>query len=188
MKGKCVILAAPSGSGKTSIVHRLIDKDLGLKFSVSATSRPKRGGEEEGKDYYFMESKEFRERIDEGELIEWEEVYPDRFYGTLRSEVNRIWEEGDNVIFDVDVEGALSLKKIFGKQALAVFIRPPSLDILEERIRNRATEREKDIAERVKKAEREMDYAKEFDTVVVNDDLERAVAECEEKVRKFLER
>ncbi len=186
MKGKCVILAAPSGSGKTSIVHKLIEKDLGLEFSVSATSRPKRGKEEEGEDYYFLGPNEFRKKVKEGKLIEWEEVYPDRFYGTLRSEVERIWETGKHVIFDVDVIGALNLKKLFGVQALAIFIKPPSLQILEDRIRNRGTEVEGDIKERVAKAKRELEYAPQFDVVIKNDDLERAVEVCEEEVRKFL--
>ena len=187
MNGKCVILAAPSGSGKTSIVHRLLEKELGLEFSVSATSRPKRGKEEEGSDYYFLEPEEFRKQVDQGKLIEWEEVYPDRFYGTLRSEVERIWQEGKHVIFDVDVVGALNLKKTFGEQALAIFIQPPSLEVLEERIRSRGTEGEKEIRERLEKAEKEMRYAKDFDLVIVNDDLERAAEACKEEVRKFLE-
>lgn len=135
-----------------------------------------------------MGSDEFRERVEDDQLIEWEEVYPDRFYGTLRSEVERIWKEGKHVIFDVDVVGALNLKERFGDRALAIFIRPPSLEVLEERIRKRGTNAEGDIAERVEKAKREMDYAKGFDEVVVNDELERAVEACSEKVRKFLER
>jgi guanylate kinase len=187
MEGKCVILAAPSGSGKTSIVHRLLEKDLGLEFSVSATSRPKRGKEEEGSDYYFLDPQEFRDQVDQGKLIEWEEVYPDRFYGTLHSEVERIWKEGKHVIFDVDVVGALNLKKTFGEQALAIFIQPPSLEVLEKRIRSRGTEGEKEIGERLEKAEKEMRYAKDFDLVIVNDDLERAAEECGDEVRKFLE-
>lgn len=186
MNGKCVILAAPSGSGKTSIVHGLLQKDLGLEFSVSATSRPKRGREEEGADYYFLGTDEFRKQVKEGKLIEWEEVYPDRFYGTLRSEVERIWQAGRHVIFDVDVIGALNLKEIFKEQALAIFIKPPSLKILEERIRRRGTDDEANIQERVEKAKRELEYAPKFDVTVENDDLDRAVKACEEEVRKFL--
>ncbi len=180
-----MILAAPSGSGKTSIVHRLLEKDLDLEFSVSATSRPIRRTEKEGEDYYFLDPKVFREKAENGELIEWEEVYPDRFYGTLRSEVERIWDNGKHVIFDVDVIGALNLKERFGERALAIFIRPPSLQLLEERIRNRGTESEAEIQERIRKASEEMKQAPHFDLTVVNDDLDRAADECEQELRKF---
>lgn len=186
MNGKCVILAAPSGAGKTSIVQSLLQKELGLEFSISATSRPKRGKEEEGADYYFLGAEEFRKEVKQGRLIEWEEVYPDRFYGTLRSEVERIWDDGRHVIFDVDVIGALNLKERFGEQALAIFIKPPSLEILEERIRGRGTDDERNIKERVEKAKRELEYAPKFDIRIENDDLDRAAKACEEDVRKFL--
>ncbi|MFB6257096.1 MAG: guanylate kinase [Flavobacteriales bacterium] len=186
MNGKCVILAAPSGSGKTSIVHGLLEEGLELEFSISATSRPRRGKEEEGEDYYFLGPEEFRKRVDQGELIEWEEVYPDRFYGTLRSEVERIRREGKNVIFDVDVIGALNLKKQFGDEALALFIRPPSIEALEERIRGRGTDREADIQERLKKAKEEMAYGSEFDLVIKNEELDQAIADCREAITNFL--
>ncbi len=186
MNGKLVILAAPSGSGKTSIVNGLLEEGLDLKFSVSATSRPQRGEEEEGEDYYFLGPEEFRRRVDQGELIEWEEVYPNRFYGTLRSEVDRIREEGRNVIFDVDVVGALNLKEQFGEEALAIFIRPPSIEALEKRIRSRNTDKERDIQERLKKAREEMRYEPEFDVVVENDELDQAIADCKEAIVQFL--
>jgi len=141
-EGKCVIVSAPSGSGKTTIVHHLIGLELGLEFSVSACSREQREAETEGVDYYFMDIDEFRKKIDANEFIEWEEVYPGHFYGTLRSEIDRIWRNGNTVIFDLDVVGGLNLKKIFGDQSLAVFIVTPSISDLEERLKKRGTESE----------------------------------------------
>lgn len=184
--GKCIIVSAPSGAGKTTIVRHLLGRELGLAFSVSATSRPKRDYEIEGHDYFFISSDEFRQRIVDGAFVEWEEVYPDRFYGTLREEIARIWAEGRTPIFDVDVVGGLHLKGIFGANALALFIAPPSLDILEERLRLRGTETTETLTDRVDKAVHEMTYAPRFDAVIVNDDRDRAGAEAYQLVHDFL--
>lgn len=184
--GKCIIVSAPSGAGKTTIVRHLLGRELGLAFSVSATSRPKRDYEIEGHDYFFISSDEFRQRIVDGAFVEWEEVYPDRFYGTLREEIARIWAEGRTPIFDVDVVGGLHLKGIFGANALALFIAPPSLDILEERLRLRGTETTETLTDRVDKAVHEMTYAPRFDAVIVNDDRDRTGAEAYQLVHDFL--
>lgn len=184
--GKLVIFSAPSGAGKTTIVHRLLAQIPTLEFSVSATSRAPRGDENHGVDYYFFSPEEFRKRINEDEFVEWEEVYPGQMYGTLLSEVDRIWRKGHHVIFDVDVKGGLNLKKKFGSEALAIFVRPPSMDALEERLRFRATEPEEKISIRLAKASSELSYESRFDSVVVNDELERAVNEAYKKVNDFL--
>ncbi|MBS1581262.1 MAG: guanylate kinase [Bacteroidetes bacterium] len=184
--GKCIIVSAPSGAGKTTIVRHLLAQELGLAFSVSATSRPKRDYEVEGHDYYFITSDAFRQRIVDGAFVEWEEVYPGRFYGTLRTEMARIWAEGRTPIFDVDVVGGLHLKGIFGENGLALFIAPPSLDALEERLRLRGTETPKTLTDRVDKAVHEMTYAPRFDAVVINDDRDRACAEAYQRVHDFL--
>lgn len=181
-----VIISAPSGAGKTTIVHRLMEAGLGLEFSVSACSRPKRENETDGKDYYFLGTEKFLEKIGRGEFLEWEEVYPGSYYGTLKSEVDRIWKAGKHVIFDVDVFGALNLKKHFGPAALAVFIMPPSEEELERRLRIRSTDSEQSIAQRLAKARKELSRASEFDRIVVNDDLETAVAGTISLVRNFL--
>jgi guanylate kinase len=185
-KGKCIIISAPSGAGKTTIVHHLLKIFPELEFSVSATSRPKRPNEEDGKDYYFLSPEEFKKRIENKEFIEWEEVYPNQFYGTLKSEIERIWNSGKHVIFDVDVVGGLNLKKIFKDKALAIFIMPPSLEELEKRLRQRKTEPEEKIRMRLEKAQQEISRAKEFDKIVVNDNLTHAVADAEKFVRDFL--
>jgi guanylate kinase len=185
-QGRCVIISAPSGAGKTTIVHRLLQQGLGLAFSVSATSRERRAHEVDGRDYFFITTDDFRARIAEGAFIEWEEVYPGRFYGTLRSEIQRIWSEGRSPIFDVDVVGGLNLKTVFGDMALALFIAPPSLQVLEQRLRARGTETEQTLAVRMGKAEQEMSFASRFDAVIVNDDLERACAEALDHVQRFL--
>ncbi len=186
--GKCVIFSAPSGAGKTTIVHALLKKEeLGLSFSVSACSRDPRPNEVDGKDYYFLGVEGFKEQIDKDAFIEWEEVYTNNFYGTLRSEVERIWSEGKTVIFDVDVVGGLNLKKIFGDQALAVFVQPPSVDELERRLRHRSTETEEKIRQRVDKAHIELARASEFDVIIVNDNLEKAVEEAFKKVKSFIQ-
>lgn len=184
--GKVIIFSAPSGAGKSTIVNYLLGKNLGLEFSVSATSRQPRGKEQHGKEYYFFTQEDFRKRIAAGEFLEWEEVYPGCFYGTLHTEVERIWAKGHTVLFDVDVKGGVNIKKKFGKQALSVFIQPPSVDTLRQRLIGRATDTPEKIEERVAKAEYEMSFAGKFDTVIVNDELAKAEAEAEKKVREFL--
>ncbi len=186
MEGKCIILCAPSGSGKTSITKFLLGQDLGLEFSISACNREKRGNETNGVDYHFFNTEDFKLRIDNDEFVEWEEVYKDNYYGTLKTEINRIWNVGHNVIFDVDVEGGLSLTKHFGEKAMAIFIKPPSVAALEERLRGRGTEDEEKIQKRLAKAEKELDYAKWFDNIIVNDDLETAQQEVLTIVKSFL--
>lgn len=186
MTGKLIIFSAPSGAGKSTLVHYLLTCHLNLEFSVSATSRLPRGAEKDGKDYYFLTTEEFRKRIDNQEFLEFEEVYPGCYYGTLRSEIERITEDGNNVIFDVDVVGGLNIKKEFGDKALAVFIAPPGIEILEQRLISRATDAPEMIQKRVAKARYEMSFANQFDTVIVNDDLEKAKTETLEAVRNFL--
>ncbi len=185
-KGKCVIFSAPSGAGKTTIVHHLLEKFPELEFSVSACSRPRRANETDGVDYYFLSVEEFKKRINENAFFEWEEVYTDNFYGTLRSEIERIWNKGIHVIFDVDVVGGMNLKNIFGDRALAVFVKAPSLAHLEARLKSRSTETPESIARRMGKAATEMAYAEKFDHVLLNDDLHRAFEEAEITVSKFL--
>lgn len=184
--GKCVIFSAPSGAGKTTIVHRLLEMDLGLAFSVSACSRNPRPNEVDGKDYYFLGVEGFKQKIRENDFVEWEEVYRDNFYGTLRSEIERIWAEGKAVIFDVDVVGGLNLKKLFLDNALAIFVQPPSYEELEKRLRHRSTETEEKINQRMEKAHKELSFAREFDYVLINDDLEKAVEKARELVEEFL--
>lgn len=184
--GKCVICSAPSGAGKTTIVHHLLRQIPGLSFSVSATSRPIRTQERDGVDYHFLSPAEFERRIAEDAFVEWEEVYPGRFYGTLRSEVDRIWASGKDIIFDVDVVGGLHLKERFGAQALALFIEPPSIEVLAERLQLRGTETAETLRVRVDKATHEMETADRFDAVVVNHDLDQACAEALALVRNFL--
>lgn len=184
--GKCIIFSAPSGAGKTTIVHRLIKEIPSLSFSVSACSREARINEKNGVDYYFLSIDEFKVKIANNEFIEWEEVYTDNYYGTLTSEIEKIWKENKSVIFDVDVVGGLNLKKYFGAKALSIFVQPPSMEILEERLRSRKTETEEKIRMRIQKATMEMKNVKEFDYVLVNNDLEIAVNEIKEVVLKFL--
>lgn len=185
--GKCVIFSAPSGAGKTTIVHHLLTRNLGLEFSVSACSRDPRPNEVDGKDYYFLGLEGFKQKIEENALIEWEEVYTNNFYGTLHSELERIWAQGKTVIFDVDVIGGLNIKRLFKDKAFAVFVQPPSYEELEKRLRHRSTETEDKINQRMSKARKELSFAEEFDFVLVNDDLETACNDAEEKVRKFIE-
>lgn len=184
--GKVIIFSAPSGAGKSTIVNYLLTKNLGLEFSISATSRLPRGKETNGKEYYFFTQEEFKRRIEANEFLEWEEVYPGCFYGTLRSELERIWGHGNTVVFDVDVVGGLNIKKKFGKDALAVFIQAPSVEELRRRLIGRGTDDSEKIELRVAKAEYEMGFASQFDTVIVNDTVEKAFADAEQKVRKFL--
>jgi guanylate kinase len=185
-EGKCIIFSAPSGAGKTTIVHRLLQEIPSLSFSVSACSREARPTEKDGVDYYFLTADEFKNKIENQEFIEWEEVYANNFYGTLTSEIEKIWNANKTVIFDVDVVGGLNLKLYFGDKALAVFVQPPSLEILEKRLRSRKTESEEKIQVRIKKATIEMERANEFDYVLVNNELDLAVNEIKEIVLKFL--
>lgn len=184
--GKLIIFSAPSGSGKTTIVRELLKRFPRLEFSISATSRAPRGTERNGVDYYFLSPREFRQAIDEQRFVEWEEVYTGTYYGTLRSELERIWGKGNAILFDVDVLGGINLKRIFGADACSVFIMPPSVEELERRLNERGTDTPEVIAKRVAKAEFELTKAPEFDHVVVNDDLGDAVKQAEEIVRRFL--
>jgi guanylate kinase len=186
MAGKLIIISAPSGGGKTTIVKRVLQSGLQLAFSVSACSRMPRPGEVNGKDYYFITAGEFKRRISNQEFIEWEEVYPGMFYGTLKSETARIWSEGYNVLFDVDVKGGLNIKKLYQDQALAIFIMPPSIMVLEERLRKRHTETEEDLNKRMDKAKSELTYAGRFDTIIINDDLDTAVKDTIAVINDFL--
>lgn len=185
-QGKLVIFSAPSGAGKSTLVHYLLPKFPELSFSISATSRAPRGEERHGKDYYFLSAEEFASRAQQGDFLEWEEVYKGTCYGTLKSEVERLWAEGKTVVFDIDVVGAVNLKKQFGDRALALFVQAPSLQVLEERLRGRATDSEEKIEERIAKATVEMKRAPEFDRVVVNDVLEVAKAESTQILKDFL--
>ncbi|HCO66816.1 MAG TPA: guanylate kinase [Dysgonomonas sp.] len=185
--GKLLIFSAPSGSGKSTIVNYLLGQNLNLRFSISATSREPRGSEKNGVEYYFLTPEEFRKRIANDEFLEYEEVYPGRFYGTLKSEVNRILDNGGNVIFDVDVVGGCNIKKYFGDKALSVFVEPPSVEELRYRLEKRGTDSPEVIASRVAKAEYELTFAPCFDVIIRNDDLNRAQAETLEVVTKFLD-
>ena len=186
MIGKAIIFSAPSGAGKTTIVKHLLQLDLGLEFSISACSRPPRSREVDGRDYYFMSVADFRKHIKQDEFLEWEEVYLDHYYGTLKTELDRIWNRQKHVVFDVDVVGGLNLKRYFGRKALAVFVQPPSIEILEQRLRDRSTDTEEKIRDRVAKAVSEMDYADQFDVIIVNNRLEDALNEAEKIVSEFL--
>ncbi|MBQ3260733.1 MAG: guanylate kinase [Alistipes sp.] len=186
--GKLVIFSAPSGSGKTTIVRRLLSNFPQFEFSISATSRQPRGTEQHGVDYYFLTQEEFAEAVREERFVEWEEVYAGTCYGTLRSEMERIWAKGNVIVFDVDVLGGINLKKIFGEDACSIFVQPPSIEELERRLRGRATDSEDVIAKRVAKAEFELSKAPEFDHVVVNDDLDTAVNETIEIINAFLDK
>lgn len=184
--GKCIIFSAPSGAGKTTIVHALLEQNLGLEFSVSACSREPRPNEKHGADYYFLGVEGFKKEITKNAFVEWEEVYENNFYGTLKSEIERIWSNGNSVIFDVDVIGGLNLKRIFGDQALAVFVQAPSIEALEKRLRGRSTESEEKIQTRLAKATKEMSFASDFDYILVNDDIKIACEEATQVVHQFL--
>jgi len=186
MDGKLFIFSAPSGSGKSTIVQHLMKLNLGLAFSISATSRQPREGELNGREYHFVSPDQFREKIQNNAFIEWEEVYPEQYYGTLRSEVGRIWHNGEHALFDIDVVGGLNLKKEFGDRACAIFVQPPSLEELENRLRSRGTDDEKALQKRVGKAGYEMKYASRFDHIIVNDSLQHALSSAENLVRNFL--
>jgi len=186
-KGKLIVFSAPSGSGKTTIVRHLLTIDaLNLEFSISATSREKRGDEIDGKDYYFLSAKEFKSKIKNEEFLEWEEVYRDNFYGTLKSEVERIWAKGKHVIFDIDVSGGLRIKRKFPEETLAIFVKPPSIDELKIRLKKRKTESEDKINMRVAKASAELATAPLFDVIIENDVLENALKKAESLVGNFL--
>ena len=184
--GKLIIFSAPSGSGKSTIINHLLQQGLNLAFSISATSRPPRGTERDGVEYFFLTPDEFRERIARGEFLEYEEVYPGRFYGTLKAQVEKQLAAGQNVIFDVDVVGGCNIKRFYGDRALSVFIQPPSVEELRRRLIGRATDSMSVIEDRVAKAEYELGFASQFDVVVVNDDLERAKQEATDVIRNFL--
>ncbi|HET8859516.1 guanylate kinase [Marivirga sp.] len=185
--GKAIIFSAPSGAGKTTIVQHLLDKHPELGFSISACTRDKRGRiEVDGVDYYFLTVEEFKKRIDKDEFVEWEEVYEGNFYGTLKKEVQRIWDLGKTVIFDVDVKGGLKLKKYFEEDALAVFVKVPSLEVLEQRLTNRNSESSSSLSQRLYKAKFEMTFEKEFDVTLVNEDLETSLKKAEDMVAGFI--
>jgi guanylate kinase len=188
MTGKLVIISAPSGAGKTTIVRHLLDSNLNLSFSVSATTRQLRGDEKDGVDYFFLSVQEFKKRIENDDFVEWEEVYKDLMYGTLKSELERIWANGNHVLFDVDAQGGITLKKKFGTDSIAIFIMPPSVEELENRLVKRATDSPEKIRMRVDKAREEMKLANQFDTVIVNHQLDRAKKEVLKIVSSFLER
>jgi len=186
-RGKLIVVSAPSGSGKTTIVRRLLNEpSLNLAFSVSATSRKKRPGEQNGVHYYFLTPEEFKKKIAGGEFVEWEEVYPGHFYGTLKSEVERLLEKGKNVIFDIDVKGGLNIKRIYPKETLTFFVQVPDLNLLRQRLQKRNTEDEKSLNLRLAKAEEEWQYAPYFDIILLNDDLETAVQSAMKTVKNFI--
>jgi guanylate kinase len=186
MAGKAIIFSAPSGSGKTTIVKHLLENNPDLGFSISASTRDKRGRtEQNGKDYYFLPPKEFKKKIDNNEFVEWEEVYAGNFYGTLKSEIDRVWREGKNVIFDVDVKGGLNLKNYFGDKALAIFVKVPSLEVLKYRLNERGTETAESLSRRLFKAEFEMTFSDKFDVVLVNENLDKSLAEAQRLYDEF---
>lgn len=184
-QGKAIIFSAPSGSGKTTLVRHLLATNPTLSFSISATTRLPRSEEVHGQDYYFLSSVAFKERIQQHAFVEWEEVYPDRYYGTLKSEVDRIWSNGKNVIFDIDVKGGIALKQYFGDKALAVFVQAPSLDVLKRRLLARATDPSESISQRLEKATYEMTFADRFDRIIRNDDLETSKALAQQAYLDF---
>ena len=185
-KNKLIIVSAPSGSGKSTLVNYLLERGFDLAFSVSCTSRAPRGTEQHGKEYYFLTPEEFRQRIENDEFLEYEEVYTDKFYGTLKSEVERLSSEGHTVVFDVDVKGGVNIKKFYGERALSLFIQPPSIEALSARLHGRGTDKEEVIQQRLDKAAEELTYAPQFDRIIVNDKLDVAKAEIEAVVSEFL--
>lgn len=184
--GKLIVFSAPSGSGKTTLVRHLLAQDLPLGFSISATSRTPRGQEQDGQDYYFLSAEDFRSQIAADAFLEYEEVYAGTYYGTLQSEVERLWAEGKHVLFDIDVVGGLRIKEKFPEQTLAVFVQPPSVEILEQRLRARGTESEEKIQQRLAKSTQELSYAPQFDRVIVNDDLAQAQQEVVALIASFI--
>lgn len=186
-EGKLVIFSAPSGAGKTTIVKHLMSRNLNFGFSISATTRKPRGTEVDGKDYYFLSTDDFTAKIKNDEFLEWEEVYPGCFYGTLKSEVDRICKKGQNILFDVDVVGGSNIKKYYKEKALAVFIQPPSVEELENRLKTRSTDCQEVIKARIAKAAHELTYGNQFDLIIINDKLEEALKEAEEKITRFIQ-
>jgi guanylate kinase len=187
MSGKAVIISAPSGAGKTTVVKHLLDKkELNLEFSISACTRPMREGETNGRDYYFMTVSKFKDKIEEDAFVEWEEVYKNSYYGTLKSEVERIWDLGRNILFDVDVMGGINLKNRFGEKAFAIFVMPPSLEVLKQRLIKRGTEPADKIQHRINKASLELRFAKKFDAIVLNDNLDETLQQAVRLVADFL--
>jgi guanylate kinase len=188
MYQKIIIFSAPSGSGKTTILKELIQSDLQLAFSISATSRKQRTDETNGKDYYFLLPQQFKDKIEQGAFLEWQEVYENQFYGTLKSEISRLFKLNKNVVFDVDVLGGLNIKRYYGEQALAMFIMPPSLDVLRQRLITRGTETLESLEKRLKKAEYEISFAKQFDVVLINDKLKQSIDSSYQIISDFLKR
>lgn len=189
MPGKLIIFSAPSGAGKTTIVHHILKKFPDqVAFSISACTRAMRPNEVNGKDYYFMTSEEFKQKIKKNEFAEWEEVYQGQFYGTLNSELERIWSSGKQVIFDLDVQGGLNLKRKYGRQSFALFVMPPSIEVLELRLRQRNTETPESLAKRISKAREEIQVASQFDKIIINENLEKACQEAEKLVSEFLKK
>lgn len=186
MPGKAIIFSAPSGSGKTTIVKHLLKNNPDLGFSISASTRDRRGRtEKNGQDYYFLSPLDFKKKIDNNEFVEWEEVYEGNFYGTLKSEIERIWKDGKNVIFDVDVKGGIALKKYFNEKALSIFVKVPSIEILKERLHDRGTETPESLSRRLFKAQFEMSFQDQFDVVLVNENLEKSLAEAQRLYDNF---
>ena len=187
-KGKLLIFSAPSGSGKSTIINWLMQEhpELNMHFSISCTSRPPRGQEQNGVEYFFLTPEEFREKIQRDEFVEYEEVYTDRYYGTLKSQVEKQLEAGENVVFDVDVHGAVNIKKAYGEQALSLFIQPPSVEELRRRLTGRGTEKEEEIEKRIARAEYELSFADKFDTVIINDELDVAKRETLSAINNFI--
>ena len=188
MPGKLIIISAPSGAGKSTIIREVLNSGINLEFSISACSRRMREGEKDGVDYYFLSAEDFRKKINEGEFLEWEEVYQDQYYGTLLSELDRIWDKGSNVLVEADVYGGLNIKKKYAEKTLSIFIMPPSVKSLEERLLKRSTDSRESIMTRVAKAKEEMSKKDEFDVVVVNDELDIAVKETLEAINEFLDK
>lgn len=186
MTGKLIVFSAPSGAGKTTLVRKLIDKGLGLEFSVSACTRKKRDNETDGIDYHFITVDDFKEKIDKNEFLEWQEVYPGSYYGTLKSEVEKVWQRGKHVIFDVDVKGGLNIKKAYPEKTLAIFVKPPDIEKLKQRLLQRNTETNESFAKRIEKANYEMTFEKDFDIVIINDILEKAEEEAIKAVFTFI--